>query len=823
MNFYKLRFVFLIIIIGQFCSAQESVGEILKYQKTNHGLEGNTAKHFFKVSVYNPNTIRIQVSRNRNIEDFSFALVDEKVPDFSDFKILDNGNSISVSTKDITAEIQKKPYFKITYKNAKGEVINEDLDGKALGTTFLGDKVTVYKKHFGERFVGMGESLGNLDRNKTIVTTWNTDFYKYDDPRIPMYISVPFYIGILKDKVYGIYYDNSFKGTFNFGASNKRFMSVSFDGGDMDYFFIHDDSVAKVIENYTSITGRMPLPPKWSIGYQQSRCSYYNEDQVNFIANTFREKKIPLDGIVLDADYLVEYEPFRIDTKKFPDMKKMASQLKQRGIELTASVNPGIKIDPTYDAYNDGIKKDIFLKYQDGEKYITDIYPNTNYFPDFTYPKARTWWADHMKIYQDVGINGYWNDMNEPAIDGQMMPDNVVFDYNGRKSSTAESHNLYGFLMARSSFESFKKYGGNKRPFVMTRSAFAGVQRYATVWSGDNQAKDEHILLGVLLNNQMSLSGIPFVGPDLGGYIGDGNKDLYRRWVEVGVFSPYLRNHREQFAAANEPWSYGEDNELISQSYIGFRYQMMPYLYSKFHETSQNGMPISKALCVDYPYDNNIYDVNYQHQFLFGDAFLIAPVMGKDKQKKIYFPEGQFYNIFTDEKIEGNQEKLMELDPYHLPIFAKASSIIPLQNVTQSTKDKPDDTLLLHIYNGDETNTFSYYEDDGETLDYEKGQFYKRFITFDPSSKTIKFSKVEGKFNSVFKKVKIILHGFESMSPELNASMESIKPFDPLANLDQIFYDAEALKNLRLKNKIKRSYTFIVENDRDEITINLQK
>ncbi|SHK70131.1 glycoside hydrolase family 31 protein [Epilithonimonas mollis] len=820
MNSFKLKIVFLIIIIGQFCSAQESVGEIVKYQKTNHGLEGNTAKHFFKVSVYNPNTIRIQISKNKNIEDFSFALVDEKVPDFSDFKILNNGNSISVSTKEITAEIQKKPYFKITYKNAKGEVINEDLDGKALGTTFMGDKVTVYKKHFGERFVGMGESLGNLDRNKTIVTTWNTDFYKYDDPRIPMYISVPFYIGILKDKVYGIYYDNSFKGTFNFGTSNKRFMSVSFDGGDMDYFFIHDDSVAKVIENFTSITGRMPLPPKWSIGYQQSRCSYYNEEQVNFIASTFRQKKIPLDGIVLDADYLVEYEPFRIDTKKFPDMKKMASALRQKGIELTASVNPGIKIDPTYEAYNDGIEKDIFLKYQDGEKYITDIYPNTNYFPDFTYPKARTWWADQMKIYQDVGINGYWNDMNEPAIDGQMMPDNVVFDYNGRKSHTAESHNLYGFLMARSSFESFKKYGGNKRPFVMTRSAFAGVQRYATVWSGDNQAKDEHILLGILLNNQMSLSGIPFVGPDLGGYIGDGNKDLYRRWVEVGVFSPYLRNHREQFAAANEPWSYGEDNELISQSYIGFRYQMMPYLYSKFHETSVNGMPISKALCVDYPFDSNIYDVNYQHQFLFGDAFLIAPVTGKDKQKKVYFPEGQFYNVFTDEKIEGNQEKLMELDPYHLPIFAKASSIIPLQNVIQSTKEKPNDTLLLHIYNGDKLNSFSYYEDDGETLDYEKGDFYKRSIEFDPQKKIIRFSKAEGKFSSNFKKIKIILHGFDAVSIDLNAKQERCKLFDPLANLDQIFYDVEALKNLRKQNAIRESKVLIIDNKDEAMIIN---
>lgn len=246
----------------------------------------------------------------------------------------------------------------------------------------------------------------------------------------------------------------------------------------------------------------------------------------------------------------------------------------------------------------------------------------------------------------------------------------------------------------------------------------------------------------------------------------------------------------------------------------------MPYLYSKFHETSQNGMPISKALCVDYPFDSNIYNVNDQHQFFFGDAFLIAPVIGKDQQKKIYFPDGQFYNIFTDEKIEGNQEKQVELDPYHLPIFAKASYIIPLQNVTQSTKEKPEDTLLLHIYNGDKPNTFSYYEDDGETLNYEKGDFYKRNIEFDPQKKIIRFSKAEGKFSSNFRKIKIILHGFDVVSIDLNARLEQCKLFDPLANLDQIFYDAEALKNLRKQNEVRDSKLILIANKNEEMIIN---
>ena len=256
----------------------------------------------------------------------------------------------------------------------------------------------------------------------------------------------------------------------------------------------------------------MPLPPRWSLGYQQSRCSYYPEDQVMFIANTFRAKRIPLDGIVLDADYLHQYQPFRINRERFPDMRRLADTLRGMNIELTASVNPGIAIDDSYEQYKSGLKENVFLRYADGELWVADIAPNTNHFVDFSDPRGRRWWIDNMKLYQDLGIHGLWNDMNEPAIDGQAMPDNVMFDFDGQKTSALEAQNYYGMLMARAAFESAEQYGGNRRPFVLSRSGFAGIQRYAAVWSGDNQAKDEHILLGALLVNQMGLSGVPFTG-----------------------------------------------------------------------------------------------------------------------------------------------------------------------------------------------------------------------------------------------------------------------------------------------------------------------
>jgi alpha-glucosidase len=255
----------------------------------------------------------------------------------------------------------------------------------------------------------------------------------------------------------------------------------------------------------------------------------------------------------------------------------------------------------------------------------------------------------------------------------------------------------------------------------LTRSGFAGVQRYSAVWSGDNTASNEGLLSGVLLNSQLGLSGLSFVGPDLGGYIGDGTKDLFKRWMEVGVFSPFVRNHKEFFATANEPWSYGEEAEAISKSYIGFRYRLMPYIYSAFHRASETGMPIARSLCINYPHDSKVYDNTYQYQFMFGDALLVVPVTTEEKSKKIYLPAGEWYDVFTEEITNGEKEFNKECPIYQIPLFIKSSSIIPLQKLVQSVKDNPGDTIFVHVYNGREKNSFEWYEDAGDGQEYQKG------------------------------------------------------------------------------------------------------
>ncbi len=807
----------LVLLLGMLAPSAlqaANLGPVLSYEKTAHGIAGHTAMAEFSVDVYSPHVIRVRVTPQGTERHAGYALTTDMPPDFTQFSVDAVDPVVVLETSNITADVELRPDLRITFKDAAGVVINEDLPGKELGITQVGDKITVYKRlQDDERFIGMGEQLGNLDRRGSVITLKNTDNYRYDDPKVPMYVSIPFFMGLHHQKAYGLFFNNSYRSVFNFGASNRRFASYSFDGGVLDQFFIFDASVGKILEHYTSLTGRMPLPPRWSLGYQQSRCSYYPESQVKFIASTFRAKGIPLDGITLDADYLHQYQPFRINRERFPDMRRLADKLRGMNIELTASVNPGVAIDETYEQYKSGLQEKVFLRYADGELWVADIAPNTNHFVDFSDPRGRRWWIDNMKLYQDLGIHGLWNDMNEPAIDGQAMPDNVAFDFDGQKTSALEAQNYYGMLMARAAFESAEQYGGNRRPFVLSRSGFAGIQRYAAVWSGDNQAKDEHILLGVHLVNQMGLSGVPFTGPDLGGYIGDGNKDLFRRWVQVGVFAPYLRNHRGQFTAANEPWAYGEEVEAISRAYIGFRYELMPYLYSTFYGAAETGMPVNRSLSIDHPFDANVFKPEFQYEFLFGPGLLVNPMTSQEQSKSTWLPPGAWYDLFTDERLDGSRVHTADYTGHRIPIFAKASAIIPMQGKVQSTRDDPGPVLTVHVFNGTEPSEFTYYDDDGETLNYRKGQFHKRVIAFDPAARQLSFSRPDGSFAVRFRRIKVILHGFGPVrgatvnGAEATVQSQVVRMLDPLEALRDVYWNKQQLERLRQSESMKPQAT----------------
>lgn len=711
------------------------------------------------IMVYSPNIVRVRMDKQELAEDFSYAIVAE--PQQTRVNIQEANDGITIDTDSLQARITKNP-FSIAFYTRDGRVINQDEQG--LTTSWIGEEVTTYKTmQEGERFIGLGEKTGGLDRRGNAYTNWNTDAYGYGVGQDPLYATIPFYIGIHHGLNYGIFLDNTYRTDFNFGASNNRFSSFAAHGGEMDYYFIYHTRLADITTSYTGLTGRMNMPPLWSLGYQQNRYSYYPETEVFRIAQTLREKRIPADGITFDIHYMDNYKLFTWDKERFPDPVAMNNRLKEMGFKTTVIVDPGIKVEEGYPAYESGKEADIFLKYVDGELYQGQVWPGWTHFPDFTSERGRNWWKEQVQQFADEGIDGLWNDMNEIATWGQTMPNNVLFDYDGHLTTHKEGRNVYGLQMTRASYEGAREAMG-KRPFLLTRAGYSGLQRYTALWTGDNRSEDNHMLLGVRLLNSLGVSGVAFSAMDIGGFTGNPSIGLYARWIQLGAFTPYFRNHTGINTKSSEPWAYGEEVTEIARNFIGLRYKLLPYLYSSFYEATQNGQPIMRTLAIDYTHEPKVYDGQFENQFLFGRAFLVAPFESTTNFGKVYFPRGNWYDLYSGEVQQGNQEKIIELAYHRLPVYVKESSIVPMQSLIQHTGETPTDTLTVHVYRGDVANAFVYYEDDGESFDYENGGYYKRAITYNPARKAINFEEVEGSFSSKFNHIKVVLHGFRQTS-----------------------------------------------------------
>lgn len=748
-------------------SLSRRLGSLQSFHNAGNGIIGKTSEGYFRIKTFSESVFQITISSVDTFEDFSYAL--SSLPEAVAFTVADHVDSLVIKTTELELTILKNPVSFI-FKNSSGIVLNKDEEG--LGTSWIGDQVTSYKTlQEGERFIGLGEKTGPLDRKGHGYQNWNTDAYAYHSGSDPLYCSTPFYIGLHHQVQYGIFLDNSHKTFFNFGASNNRFSSFSADAGEMNYYFLSGKTVAEIIQHYTWLTGRIQLPPKWSIGYQQCRYSYYPEKEALSVASTFREKEIPADVIVLDIHYMDKYKIFTWDKKNFPNPKALIDNLKSRGFEVVLMCDPGIKKEKGYDAYDDGLKNDVFVKYPDGENYTGQVWPGWCHFPDFTNPKTRKWWEEKLKSYSDLGVQGFWNDMNEIATWGHMLPENLEFDFDGKKGTSRKARNLYGFQMARSTFEAAKKLLNGKRPFNLTRSGFSGVQRYAAVWTGDNVSYDEHMMLGVRMVNSLGLTGVAFTGYDVGGFVGEASTKLFARWIAIGAFSPFYRGHTMINTKDSEPWSFGEEVEQISRNYIRFRYQLLPYLYSLFYEASQTGMPVQRSLAIDHAHDHRVYNGQFQHQYLLGPFIMVAPVESTKEFVKVFFPEGDWYYLFDGKKYSGNQEVIIESPIHKLPVYVKGGAIIPMQRPVQNTKEKVEE-LVLHIYKGASETQFEFYEDDGSSYQYESGDFAKRRITFSPIQKKITVKEQEGTFKSPLKNVKLILHGFDELQ-QLNVNGES--------------------------------------------------
>jgi alpha-glucosidase len=780
-------------------------GKVQSHHLHPTGISGIAENARFEIQVFRETTFRVRVTNRSEWQENPYSVVAD--PQENCFEFEEDKEFLVLKTSKLQLWIRKKN-LSMVFKTPAGQVINED--DPDFGINWLGTEVSSYKLlQEWEKFIGLGEKNGGLNRYGQSYTHWNTDHFAYDTDDDPLYCSIPFYMGLHHGIAYGIFFDNTHKTTFNFGAGNNRYAYFAAEDGDLDYYFFHDVSVTSILLAYTALTGPPPLPPRWALGYQQCRYSYYPEKEVLRLAQTFRDKAIPGDVIYLDIHHMSRFKVFTFDKETFPNPAGMIRQLKELGFRVVVILDPGIKADEDYEPYIEGSAKGLFVCYPNGKPYQGQVWPGWCTFPDFTLPKARSWWAAALAFYTELGVDGFWTDMNEPATWGQTVPNLVQFDYEGKGASHRKARNVYGMQMARSTREGQETQRAGVRPFVLTRAGFAGVQRYAALWTGDNVSSDAHMMAGVRLVNSLGLSGVPFSGYDIGGFVGNCTPELFARWISIAAFCPLFRAHTMINSHASEPWSFGEEVEAIARNYIRLRYKLMPAIYAAFYASHKSGLPVAKSLALAYPFDDRVYHGAYDSQYLFCEHLLIVPVESQQTITKLYLPEGDWYHLFTGEKRTGPAEIFWECPLNYLPVFVAAGAILPMQSATQHASDAHDGRIKLHVFKGSGTRQQLIYEDDGNSHAYQKGEWSMRSIQMDHDHGLLEIGALQGNFPSSYTQAKIYFHGFPDQVVEVGgrrvkmdvgniAFLDEIAEYDPLPMGDHPFQLCASVPNLTL-------------------------
>jgi len=643
-----------------------------------------------------------------------------------------------------------------------------------------GDIVQLSKKaHDGERYYGLGDKPMAMNMRGKRLVNWGTDEYGFNKDQDPIYKNIPFYIGIYRENAYGIFFDNTFKTHFDFSSERRGTTSFWADGGEMNYYFIYVPDPIHVVERYTHLTGKPELTPLWALGYHQCKWSYYPESKVKEIAQGFREKEIPCDALYLDIDYMDGFRCFTWDKEKFPDPTRMIGELMEDGFKTVVMIDPGIKVDKDYWVFKEGFENNYFCKRADGPLMVGKVWPGDCAFPDYTSKKVRKWWSGlYKEMIAEQGVRGVWNDMNEPAVfevESKTFPLDVRHSYDGHHCSHRKAHNVYGMQMVRATYHGVKQFVFPYRPFVITRSLYAGTQRYCSAWTGDNIASWEHIFIANMQCLRMAISGFSFIGTDIGGFIEQPTSELYIRYMQLGVFHPFFRTHSSGDHGDQEPWSFGKMALDIVRDVIELRYKLLPYIYSTFYQYITNGTPILRPIAFAFHDDPETH--HRQDEFLMGDHLLACPVMEPGvKGRYMYLPKGRWYNIWTEEVLEGGEESWHDIPIQRMALYVREGAIIPIYPVMQYVGEKVVDELMLHVFYKEGTEQSFLYEDSGDKYDYEHGDHNLKNLTFIGNGNSIKIEQnIEGEYSPTYKHAKIVIHGLSWTANKIKVNGKGIE------------------------------------------------
>ena len=699
--------------------------------------------------------------------DFSYAITKYASTGYNHLEIDEDDEKYIVTTSKLICHISKENMRVQLYDAKDNVLVNEDELGFHWEESYeFGGNIVKMSKAVNEResYFGLGDKPEHLNLKGKRFQNWVTDSYAYGKDTDPIYKAIPFYTGLHHNKAYGIFFDNTFRSYFDFAHERRNVTSFWAQGGEMNYYFIYGPQMQDVVENYTDLTGKPhQLPPLWALGYHQCKWSYYPESKVKEITSKFRELKIPCDAIYLDIDYMDGFRCFTWNKEHFPDPKRMVKELAADGFKTVAIIDPGIKIDKEYSVFKEALEKDYFCKRADGPYMKGKVWPGECYFPDFTRPEVRDWWSGLFKeLIEDVGIKGVWNDMNEPAVmevPNKTFPDDVRHDYDGNPCSHRKAHNVYGMQMARATYQGLKKFNYPKRPFVITRAAYSGTQRYTSTWTGDNVATWEHLWIANVQAQRMAMSGFSFVGSDIGGFAEQPQGELFTRWIQLGIFHPFCRVHSSGDHGDQEPWAFDEDVTDVVRKFVELRYQLLPYLYTAFWNLVDHGTPLLKSLVM---FDQEDHQTHYRtDEFVFGDSILVCPIQEPNaKGRRMYIPRGEWYNYWTDELVEGGKEKWVDAEIDSMPLFVRAGAIIPKYPIQQYVGEKKIDEVALDIYYKEGKDRSQLFDDAHDGYDYTKGRYSLRTfkLTGKPKELIIQQHK-EGKYITEYEKFKLNIHG----------------------------------------------------------------
>jgi len=693
---------------------------------TEHSLEGRAFRvragsAAVRFLFYRPDIVRVDfLPTETTLPDSSFVIIQDTTEAVG-VTLETTDSTLRIASSALTILVRKYP-LRLSYFDSQGRlVLAEPLEGGLA--TLQQSRWAFFVLTPDDHFYGTGERGTSLDKRGQAFDSYNTQIGGYSSPLPTMNLNVPF---VASPKGYALYFDNTYPGRFDFGVAHPGKFLYRALGGELTYYLIVAPRIQDQLEKYTWLTGRQPLPPKWAFGYIQSKYGYRNETEARTMVQTMRLKQIPCDAIVLDLYWFNHMGDLTWNHSAFPQPFTMMADFLTQGFKTVVITEPYIV---SYSGnYSLASAFGYLTRTPTGQPYPLPNWWSCNCLAgllDMTHPGARQWWWDLHPPFFGNQLAGLWTDLGEP----ERHPDDMVHAL----GSTAKVHNIYNLLWAETIFNGFSRFRPNQRLFNLTRSGFAGSQRYGSIpWSGDVGKSFGGLAVQLPMMLNMGLSGFAYHNSDIGGFAnGFTTPELYVRWMQYGTFCPIARAHGAGPAVGGqdtEPWAFGPDAERIAKQYIQLRYRLLPYIYTMAYENYSSGLPLARPLFLEDPDDP--YLTNESSSYMWGDALLVSPVVVSGQALKlVYLPRGTWFNFWNDDVFEGSQYVGVNTPLEVLPIFVKAGSIIPMQSVMNYVDERPLDTLMLVSYPSREvTGRFLLYEDDGHSLAYQTGQFARTLI-----------------------------------------------------------------------------------------------